>query len=464
MRILLVQPRQKGGVGFKSLSVVEPLALEAIAACLTEKHEVKILDFFTDLELRSLLASFKPDLCGISCGFTIDVYKSLSIAKNVRNSSPKTKIVVGGHHATMNAYDFYKDSIDFVVVGEGEVTTPALVDCLERGGDLREVSGLILNEPDGQHFTGNRPPVRDLDALPIPARHLTKQYRKDYYLTFWRPVTTLETARGCPFRCNYCSVWKFYQGKCRTRSPEWTIEALKGIKEHYIMFTDDNFLLDIPRARRIAALIKESGIKKAYFFQARSDSIVKHPEVITEWRQVGLENLFIGLEAIDDAALASLNKKNDVQNNEAALEITNAHGIGVTAAFIVNPQYTTEEFDKLRRYVRRLKDNFRHVVPSFSVLTPLPGTDLAHQIGDTIATKNYELFDLMHSVMPTKLELPDFYKEFASLFAVGYTPYKVLKEGLLPMFSNLMGRKLTPRHLGRMIAAARMITGARFYM
>jgi len=464
VRILLVQPRQKGGVGFKSLSAVEPLALEAIAACLTEKHEVKILDFFTDSELRSLLASFKPDLCGISCGFTIDVYKSLSIAKEVRNSSPKTKIVVGGHHATMNAYDFYKDTIDYVVAGEGEVTAAALADCLERGGDLREVSGLIINGPDGQHFTGVRPPAMDLDALPFPARHLTRQYRKDYYLTFWRPVTTLETARGCPFRCNYCSVWKFYQGKCRTRSPEWTIDALKRIKEHYIMFTDDNFLLDIPRARRIAALIKESGIKKAYFFQARSDSIVKHPEVITEWRQVGLENLFIGLEAIDDAALASLNKKNDVQNNEAALEITNAHGIGVTAAFIVNPQYSIEEFDRLRRYVRRLKDNFRHVVPSFSVLTPLPGTDLAHQIGDTIATKNYELFDLMHSVMPTKLELPDFYKEFASLFAVGYTPGKVLKEGLLPMISTLTGRKLTPRHLGRMIAAARMITGARFYL
>ena len=81
MRILLVQPRQKRGVGFKSLSVVEPLALESIAACLTEKHEVKILDLFTDAELRSVLASFKPDLCGISCGFTIDVYKSLSIAK-----------------------------------------------------------------------------------------------------------------------------------------------------------------------------------------------------------------------------------------------------------------------------------------------------------------------------------------------------------------------------------------------
>jgi len=464
VRILLVQPRQKRGVGFKRLSVVEPLAIETVAACLTDKHEVKILDFFTFPELRSLLASFKPDLCGISCGFTIDVYKSLSIAKEVRTSSPRTRVVVGGHHATMNPHDFYNGTVDYIVVGEGEETTPEMVACLERGGDLREVPGLVLNRPDGQISTGNRPPAKDMDGFPFPARQLTKQYRKDYYLTFWRPVTTVETARGCPYRCNYCSVWKFYQGKCRTRSPESTVESLKRIEGHYIMFTDDNFLLDVPRARRIAALIQESGIKKAYFFQARSDAIVRNPEVLKEWRQVGLENIFIGFEAIDDDALASLNKRNAVENNEAALEITSALSIGVTAAFIVDPQYGAEEFEKLRTYVQRLKHNFRYIMPSFSVLTPLPGTDLAHQIGDTIATKNYELFDLLHSVMPTKLELPDFYREFASCYAQGYTPARVLKEGLLPLITNLLGRKFTPRHLSRIMDAVKMLSDSRLYM
>lgn len=464
MRILLVQPRQQRGVGFRRLSVVEPLAVETVAACLEKEHEVRILDFFTIPELRALLESFKPDLCGISCGFTIDVYKVLAIAKEIRSSLPKAKVMVGGHHATMKFQDFYHDSVDYVVVGEGEETAPDLASCLDRGGDPREVLGLVLNLSEEQHFTGSRPTVRDLDSMPFPARHLTQRYRKDYYLTFWKPLASLETARGCPYRCNYCSVWKFYQGRCSTRSPEWTLEALKRINEHYIMFTDDNFLLDIPRAKRIAALIKESGIRKAYFFQARSDTIVKNPEVMKTWRQVGLENIFIGFEAIEDDALASLNKKNAVENNEAALEIVNALGVGVTAAFIVDPQYGVAEFEKLRRYVRRLKDNFRHIIPSFSVLTPLPGTDLAHQIGDKINTTNYELFDLLHSVLPTNLSLPDFYKEFASCFAVGYTPSRVLKEGVLPLLTNLVGRKFTPRHLGRIIDAVKMLTDHRWYM
>ncbi|MDP2728571.1 MAG: radical SAM protein, partial [Dehalococcoidia bacterium] len=319
MRILLVQPRQEHGVGFKRLSVVEPLAIETIAACLTKDHEVQILDLFTYPELRSTLDSFKPDLCGISCGFTIDVYKTLTIAREIRAALPKAKVVLGGHHPTMNPQDFYKNAVDYIVVGEGEETTPALAACLEKGGDPREVPGLILNLPEGQHSTGKRPGIKSLDDMPFPARHLTQRYRRDYYLTFWKPVATLESARGCPYRCNYCSVWKFYQGKCQTRSPEWTLEALRQIKEHYIMFTDDNFLLDVPRAKRIAALIKESGMKKkAYFFQARSDAIVRDPDVIAEWRSVGLENLFIGFEAIDDAVLASLNKRNAVENNEAA--------------------------------------------------------------------------------------------------------------------------------------------------
>lgn len=464
MRILLVQPRQQRGVGFRRLSVVEPLAIETVAACLLKDHEVKILDFFTLPELRCLLASYKPDLCGISCGFTIDVYKSLNIAGEIRNSLPQAKIVMGGHHATMNPQDFHSDIVDYIVAGEGEETAPELANCLERGGDLREVPGLTLNLPEGQHFTGNRPAARDLDAMPFPARRLTGHYRKDYYLTFWRPLASLETARGCPYRCNYCSVWKFYKGKCRTRSPEWTVEALRQIKEHYVMFTDDNFLLDVPRAERIAALVKESGIRKAYFFQARSDAIVRHPGVIKTWREAGLENIFIGFEAIEDDALEALNKHNAVANNEAALEIANSLGVGVTASFIVDPRYGRAEFEKLRRYVSRLKENFRHLIPSFSVLTPLPGTDLAHQIGDKIATTNYELFDLLHSVLPTRLCLPDFYKEFASCYAVGYTPRRVLKEGLLPLVTSLLGGRFTPRHLGRIIDAVKMLSDPRIYV
>lgn len=465
MRILLVQPRQQRGVGFKRLSVVEPLAIETVAACLEEQgHELRILDFITWPELHSTLDTFKPDLCGISCGFTIDVYKSLEVAKEIRSHYPKAKVIVGGHHATMNTLDFYNNNVDLIVMGEGEETAPELAACLENGGDLREVPGLTLNLPEGQHFTGPRIPKRDLNTMPFPARHLTKKYRQDYYLTFWKPLATLETARGCPYRCNYCSVWKFYEGKCRTRSPEWVVNALKQTDQYYIMFTDDNFLLDVPRARRVAALIKESGLKKAYFFQVRSDAIVRHPEVLTEWREVGLENIFIGFEAIDDEDLKALNKHNAVQNNETALEIANALHIGVTAAFIVKPEYGAAEFEKLRRYVERLKENFRHVIPSFSVLTPLPGTDLAHQIGDRIITTNYELFDLLHSVMPTRMDLADFYKEFAKCYAVGYTPARVLKEGLVPLISNLVGRKFTPRHLGRIIDAVKLLTDYKAYL
>jgi radical SAM superfamily enzyme YgiQ (UPF0313 family) len=444
--------------------VVEPLALETVAACLGQEHEVKILDFFTYKELQEVLSSFKPDLCGISCGFTIDVYQSLEIAKAIRESGLRTFVLVGGHHPSMNPQDFHKTTIDAIVVGEGEETLPEVVSCLEGGGDLKEIRGLVINSPEGQFFTGPRPALRDLDALPFPARHLTRRYRKDYYLTFWKPLATLETARGCPYRCNYCSVWKFYQGKCRTRSPEWTVAAVQDIKERYIMFTDDNFLLDVPRAQRIATLLKEAKVKKSYLFQARSDAIVRHPEVVKVWREVGLENIFIGFEAIEDEALASLNKKNAVANNEQALEIANSYEVGVTASFIVDPEYGAAEFEKLRRYVKRLRDSFRHFIPSFSVLTPLPGTDLAHQIRDRIATTNYELFDLLHSVLPTRLSLPDFYKEFASCYAVGYTPSKVIKESIVPLITNLVGRRFSPTHLARIVDAVKMLTDHHFYL
>jgi radical SAM superfamily enzyme YgiQ (UPF0313 family) len=413
-----------------------------------------------DGKLEKTLSSFKPDAVGISCCFTIDVYRTQEIARTAKeNGAPF--VFIGGLHASLNPSDFNNPAVDCIVVGEGEFGTRDLINTLENGGDLHGVPGLVLNTPEGPSFTGTRQQVSNLDELPFPARNLLPQSRRQrYFFNFWKPLATLETARGCPYRCNFCSVWAFFEGRCRTKSPERVVDELGLLKEKYILITDDNFLLNVKRADEIADLLKARGIKKRYSFQARSDTIVKHPEVIAKWRQVGLSHVFIGFESLDQEELKAANKKNSVETNEKALKIVQSHGISVTGAFIVNPDYGHSEFERLRNYIvsRRIS------VPQFTVLTPLPGTELFKNIENKILTKNYELYDFLHAVVATKLDPSEFYQEFASLYRTAYSRSGILLKRAVPLIAGLATRRLTLSHLRRILLSAREFADPRNYL
>lgn len=460
MKVLLVQPPQFGKPGFNKIAFVEPLGLEMVAGALIPEHEVRIHDMRVDDRLEKAIDDFRPDALGISCSFTIDVYRTRRIASTAKTNGVPF-VFVGGLHASLNPPDFEDEAIDCVVVGEGETGSRDLLQALSAGSNLHDVAGLVLNTSEGQAFTGQRERTVNLDELPFPARHLLPRNRKGrYYFNFWKPLATIETARGCPHRCNFCSVWTFFHGRCTTKSPERVAEELAQINERYVLITDDNFLLSVKRAARIAEMLEERGIHKRYSFQARSDTIVKHPEIITQWRKVGLSHVFIGFESLDEEELKAVNKKNTVEANEQALKILHDHGISVTSAFIVNPEYGHREFARLREYIIR-----HHIsVPQFTVLTPLPGTDLFREIENKILTRNYELYDFLHSVLPTKLEPSEFYKEFASLYGAAYINSGVLKRRAWRLITGLATRRLSITHLRKILLSAREFADGTNYL
>jgi len=416
MRVLLAQPRQKKHVGYKNVTVVEPLGLESVGGGLGDEHEVRLVDLFDEAALREAVRRFDPGAVGISCTFTIDTYQARSIASIVKDEGSDPFVFVGGHHASLSPKDFYVPEIDAVVVGEGEVTTRELVGCLERGDDPRQVAGLVINGPEGQVMTPAREQVADMDSLPYPDRGLAAPYRRRYFHGIRRPLATVETARGCPYDCRFCSVWRFYGRKVRFKSAERVADEISRLDEREVLITDDNFLCNVSRAIEIAELLERNGVRKHFIVQGRSDTIVQHPEVIDAWRGVGLEGVFIGFEKVDDEGLESVNKRNSAMNNEKALEILRRRGVGVYASFIVDPWFRIADFRRLREYIRKL----RIEMPYFTILTPLPGTVLFKKMKQKIVTKNYELFDLFHTVLPTDLPLRDFYREFARLYGSTY--------------------------------------------
>jgi radical SAM superfamily enzyme YgiQ (UPF0313 family) len=423
MRVLLVQPDQNHSLGFQHWARVEPLGLEMIAGALWGQHEVALLDLRLDPDgLADTLAGFRPHLVGICATFTIDIYRALGIASAVKAANPRSFVFVGGHHPSLRPEDFCHPAVDALVVGEGELTATELVDTVAAGGDLAHVPGLVLNRAQGQQFTGQRPLLKDLDALPYPTRTLNRARRPEYYMVLIQPVAMVETTRGCPYRCRFCSVWPFYRGLVRAKSPQRVVRELEAIEEPNVVFTDDSFLTKADRAGQIARLIGERGIQKRYGFQARSDDIIRHPEVIGLWREVGLAYVFVGFERPDQRGLETVNKHSSVEDNEEALEILRSFGIEPIASFISDPSDGHEDFAALRAYMRRLK----LTAPFFSILTPLPGTALFAAMEDRLTTANYELFDLAHAVTPTRLPLAEFYGEFARLWRQAY-PYRRLQ-------------------------------------
>ncbi len=415
MRVAFLKAPVGGIIGLEMITFVEPLGLECVAGALElEGHRCRIVDLRIDGVERGLAKAraFAPDVVGLQCNFTTERYRLLRLARRVRREIPDALCVVGGHDASRDPGWFLHPAIDVVAVGDGEEILPALVRAHERGEDLARVPGLLLNRPDGPVSTGHAPARSDIDELPLPARHLIADYAGEYYINFRRPLALLETARGCPFKCNFCSVWKFHESTFREKSPERVVRELSQVEAPNVFLTDDIFWMNVRRGRELAAAIRASGIRKHYTLQTRSDIITRFPELVAEWRDCGKMTIFLGLEKIDDAGLSSVNKKNSAANNDRAIEILQDLGVGYTPNFIVDPSWEREDFDKLKRWI----DRTGAYNAGFSVLTPLPGTDLWDEVADDVTTDDWELFDITHAVLPTRLPLADFYRELGGLW------------------------------------------------
>ncbi|MHB8108721.1 MAG: B12-binding domain-containing radical SAM protein [Syntrophorhabdaceae bacterium] len=410
MKVLLVQPpKPDKALGGEDFHIFEPLALEYLAAGIAE-HDVRILDMRLDPDLDSLLRNFRPDAVGLT-SYTVHVKKVRMLSEQIKAFDPHIVTIVGGHHATVAPEDFYTPFIDVIVSGAGVFALQEIVGRLEKNMDLEEIPGAFCVK-DGATVinSGNRD--TDLDMLPLPRRDLTACYRDSYFTEWMKPLASICTSKGCPFRCSFCALWKLTGGHYFTRRPERIVEELRTITEKYVFFADDESLLDAKRMASLADLIRQSGIDKRYFLYARSDTVVKHRDLIEKWKKVGLERVFVGLESMRDADLKLIRKGSTPENNRKAVQILKSLNIDIFPTFIVRPDFDRQDFADLRHYCLELDLNFI----GFSVLTPLPGTDLYNEVKDKLITNNYDYFDFFHTVTATTLPLKDFYHELTELY------------------------------------------------
>jgi len=440
VRILLVEPPlSPHDIGTGIVGLAEPLGLECIAAPL-KGHEVRLIDMRLEPDsLQRELASFHPQVIA-SGGCTIGVKNIKHILKEAKAFNPSTLTVVGGHHASLVPEDFNASYIDAVVIGEGEETFRELLETFEGNGDFSQIPGLALPDHENMHRTVERP-LLDLNTMPNAARNLVQRYRKHYFRGRWRPITSIFTSRGCPFRCSFCAMWKVNRGKYRVRDPERVVEELESIPEFYIEFLDDNSFENLAWAWKLRDLLVKKGIYKHYKVYSRSDTVANNPDLIRAWKDVGLEIVLVGFESFRDQELNDYNKRNSVEKNERAIQILKECNIETAAYFVINPAFKEEDFTALKRYVN--DQELLH--PVYTLLTPFPGTDLYESNRDKLQDMDYEKLDFFHAMLPTELPLQRFYKEFTGLYHHAYSIKRVLRSIHKQKFTGLSIRQMIMR-------------------
>jgi radical SAM superfamily enzyme YgiQ (UPF0313 family) len=420
MKVLLIQPPNSDPLT-DQIFLFEPLALEYLGAGLKlDGHAVEIVDARLTPDIESACRCLQPQLVGIT-GYTsqLNIIKNLTV--HLKATFPGIWIVIGGHHATVRPEDFNIPSIDAVVTGEGVFALREIVSAIEGGQGFEHIAGVAVPTSEDLRFG---PPRRypNLDEMPFPDRSLTATHRHNYFSEWFKPLASVRTSLGCTARCNFCALWSITGSKYLRRSPESVVEELKSVAEPNIFFCDDESMLDTKRMDRLAELIAAAGISKKYFLYGRVDTIVKHPELFAKWAKIGLSQVFVGMEDYSDERLEAMHKGITSSQQAEAVRILDDLGIMMYASYMVDPAYTQEDFRSLLSYVRRM----RHKYATFTVLTPLPGTQLYNEREQELLSHKPELFDMVHALLPTKLPLPDFYAEYAKLWANAVPFHRVL--------------------------------------
>lgn len=412
MNILLLRPdpgNEQFGLG--PFFRVEPLGLEYIAAALLHRgHSVTVADLRFRPGATAWVRRARPRIVGISCLHALEYDRVLATAREVRRAAPEAFILVGGHAAMAFCEPLEEDCIDAIALDDGEEVVPALVEALEQGTPLGEVPALSLRTPDGWITTPPLPMRTSLDIVPLPARNLVERHRSGYHCLLFKPVWLIETARGCPYRCSFCSVWQVYDRTYRERSTAAVVEDFATTGDA-IFVADDLFWNNPARSFELAAALKRRGVHKRWILvQSRTDLIARNTDLLEAWRPLAKDfDIFLGFEFASDRALSGITKDAGVRESLDAVAVARTHRYGINGNFLIDPDWEENDFHELWEFVAA------HGLQrsGFTLLTPLPGTDSYRENAHRTEGRPWSDFDMHHLLWEPRLGAERFCELYA---------------------------------------------------
>ena len=379
------------------------LAIPTLTALTPDEHDIIIIDE----NIEDIDYSINVDLVGISVR-TMFAKRAYHISETFREKGVKT--VLGGIHPSM-CPDEAALHCHTVVIGEAENIWKTLLEDAQNG-QLKPIY-------QADSFA-------NLKQSPIPDR---RELSKNRYLT-----DIIQTTKGCPFHCEFCSVHAFDGQKIRTRTVEQVIREINSIKESEdvfkkkkaIFFADDNILSKKSFAVEMIDALKPLNIN--WMCQA-SINISQEDDLLQKMSDSGCGAIFIGFESISEENLSSMDKAINRQfDYKKAIEKIHSFGILVHSSFIVGYENdSTESFDNLIHFIKETN----LLIPVINILTPFPGTHLYKRLDKEgrILSKDWQLYDTKHVVFqPENLSIEELSSGYKKIVQSVYSFDEILRK------------------------------------
>ncbi len=391
-------------------------------------HRVRIVDH--SVRPGEPLDCGKYELVGVTCD-TARFFEAAEVCREAKSTG--VPVVVGGAHASFCDGDFLDSGLaDFVIRKEGEESLLDLVENLHAPRSYRDIQGLSFREGEEIVRNPDRPFVMDLDSFPYPSRDLIPldEYRMTHR---GRRMTSVVTSRGCPYDCEFCSASRLAGCRWRSRDPLAVVDEVQEVHERYgfdsVAFVDDNFTANHKRVIEICEGIQTRNLDVTSWLQARTDSIVKHPDMVEAMADSGVRTVFLGVESGDDIVLKNYGKHADVDTARQAVSILKKHNIRPWCSFIIGGLDETKEMIlKTIDFAKKLRPGF----VQFSILTPYPGCRLYEKLKHLL-TPDWGRYDGAHSVMPIKHITA---KELESLLFRAYRSFYLQPRQIIQMIRD----------------------------
>jgi len=396
MNVLLLRPvpgNERFGLG--PFFRIEPLGMEYIAAALErDGHRVTLADLRFSRSLDHVVRASRPGLVGIAAMHALESDEVMDLVRHVRRLAPDVPVVIGGHTAAAYPEPFISPDVAAVVLDDGEQALPRVCNALSRGAPRATVPGLALPDGEGGMVrTAGEKGTLMLDEVPLPARQHVAPWRRQYACLAHRPAWLVETARGCPFRCSFCSIWQLHDRAVRERSIDSVCRDMATVGDH-VFIADDLFWYHPARSLELAHELRRRGIRKKWILvQSRVDTVARNGDLLAAWRPIADHfDIFFGLEAATNEGLSGLTKDATVDQTAKGVDVAREIGYGVTGNFVIDPAWHEADFERLWGFVER----HQLFQAGFTILTPLPGTAYFESMREKLRARRWSHFDMHH--------------------------------------------------------------------
>ncbi len=367
-------------------------------------------------DIRQRLKHFKPDVVATSA-FTAAIPAAVELLALAKTLHPQVITVVGNVHATLSYQELLSQEhevIDFVVRGEGELTFPALLDCLNKGCDPEKVEGLAFFREGNIVVTPQRPFIQDLDGLSA-AWDLVEWPIYTYRAKKNSRLAIVSSSRGCMQNCSFCSQKLFWQKSWRARSAENFVDELAMLNQRFgvniAMLADEVPTLDHERWEEILDLMIERQPGVRLLMETRVTDIIRDEHIMHKYHKAGVEHIYVGVESGTQARLDLFKKGTKVEESRRAIEIINAADIVSETSFVMGmPGDTPESFAE----AIELAKDYNPDMAFFLAIAPWPYADIYPELEPYVASHDYSDYNLVKPVVkPESMTLGEVEKELS---------------------------------------------------